>query len=77
MTSLTLEIVDFIEFKEGFLREHPIPTDEGGSPTMSELAWIHEWGRQQYQFAYGRGKTKLAQDAATINSEVITRNGRT
>ena len=77
MTSLTLEIVDFIEFKGGFLREHPIPTDEGGSLTMSELDWIHEWGKQQYQFAYERGKTKLAQDATNINSEVITRNGRT
>ena len=69
--TLTVENGKSLEFKESFLREHPIPTDEEGLPTMNLLDWLHEWGRQQFQFAYQRGKTKLAQENVEIDSGIV------
>ena len=73
MVSITLTVEDgkLLEFKESFLREHPIPVDEQGSPTMNLLDWLHEWGRQQFQLAYQRGKTKLAQENIEIDFEIV------
>jgi len=68
---LTVEDEKLIEFEECFLREHPIPTDAQGTSTMSLLDWLHEWGRQQFQFAYQRGKTKLAQENVELDSGIV------
>lgn len=59
------------EFKLGFLKEQPVPVDENGDPTMTEMEWAAYWGRKQYIEAYKRGKLKLASEGHGIDPEIL------
>ena len=59
------------EFKEGFLKECPIPVDKEGEPTMTALEWIKEWGKQQFLRAYLYGKTRYIEESAIVREDLI------
>jgi len=50
--------LDYLDFKESFLRENPLP----GDSFLTEDEWIKEWGRMQYLSAVERGKKRLAEN---------------
>ena len=74
MASITITIPDakLTEFKSGFLKRQPVPVDnDTGEPEMSENAWIKEWVKQQLLHYYKSGKKQLAQEAASIDQNIV------
>jgi hypothetical protein len=69
---LTIDDLDMDDFKVGFLKAAPVPLDENGDPTMSENAWLKEWGRNQYFRTYRSGKTRTAGETAVIDENIVT-----
>ena len=58
----------FLEFKEAFLKENPLPIDSN----MTEDEWMREWGRNQYLAAIERGKKRLVQESISVDPSIIT-----
>jgi hypothetical protein len=69
--TFTIPADKIAEFKVGFLKACPVPVDEMGDPTMSELDWIKEWSRRQFLQAYRDGKTQLANESIVIENGLI------
>lgn len=74
MAEITLTIPDELvsEFKIGFLKQNPIPTDEDGAALYTDAQWFKESIRQWALSIYKQGKRKLAQEAAySIEEDII------
>jgi len=73
MASITYNIPNekIAQFKQGFLKYHPVPTDEEGTPIMTELEWITKWGRSQFISAYRAGIRQLAAENVVMDNEII------
>ena len=56
------------EFKAGFLKIRPNPEPD----TYNDNQWIKEWGKRQYIETYRRGKQALAQEAASVEDNLVT-----
>jgi hypothetical protein len=71
MASITYTISDakLAEFKLGFLKVVPVPTDDLGNPTMSENAWIKEAGKKFFVDSYVAGKKLIAQETTASNTD--------
>ncbi len=74
MASITYNIPDekIDQFKQGFLKYHPVPVDEEGAPKMTEVAWIKKWGQNQFISAYKAGMRQLAAENMEIDNTIIT-----
>jgi hypothetical protein len=77
MKSITFNIPDakWPVFKKAFLEVHQVPVDhETGEPTMSETAWIKEWGRLMYVGVARQGLKRVRdkEHPVTENPNVIT-----
>ncbi len=60
---LTIKDSKVDEFREGFLKQNPVPLDdETGEPTMGDLDWFKESIRLWALRIYKQGKMKLLQD---------------
>jgi hypothetical protein len=74
MASVTITIPDakLAEFKVGFLKCNPVPTDEDtGDPLFTEDAWMKEWARREYLKMYSRGKRQIATETATLDNDIV------
>ena len=74
-TTINFSIVDnkIAEFKLGFLKFRPnIELNGGGSLKYTDAQWIKEWGKRQYMWAYKNGKSTLALEASTAQTDLIT-----
>lgn len=72
MATLTFDIPDakWPAFKEAFLESHNVPIDrETGEPTMSENAWVKEWGRLMYIAAARQGAKRVRDKAYPVTFE--------
>lgn len=68
MLKVTVTIKDLAEFKPGFLKHQPVPT---GETAMTEEEWITEWIKRKPFEAYETGIRELAQEAASIDENII------
>ena len=73
MAQITYIISDdkLAEFKSGFLKHCPVPTNRNGVPIMTENAWIKEWGKQKFIWAYKKGKHLFALEQSEIEKDLI------
>lgn len=73
--TVTYTIADnkIAEFKLGFLKFKPNKElDENGDPKYTDAEWIKVWGKKQFMWAYDNGKSVLAQEASTAQTDLIT-----
>lgn len=64
------------EFKAGFIKRRPVPTNDQGVPLMTEQDWMQECGRHYFQTMYEQGARQIAHDAAqTLNSVIKVGQG--
>jgi hypothetical protein len=69
MVSVTFNIPDekYAAFEEAFLECHNVPVDrETGEPTMSNRAWVKEWGRRMYVAAARQGAKRVRDKAHPV-----------
>jgi len=71
---ITIDIPDavIINYKDAFLREHPIEKDSNGEPLFTEIEWFKEVLRRFIVHSYRRGSQRLAEDAVVFDDSVIT-----
>ena len=73
MPNITLTIDDesYSDFKEAFIKQHPIPTDDEGEPLFSENAWIKEKIRRIVKDIYMKGKGKLVMEEGSYQEDIV------
>lgn len=70
--TLTISSAKFQEFKDGFLKIHPITIPIDGSEQMTENEWISFKIKQIIQRDYARGKAMMAREEnLNIDEEII------
>ena len=79
--TLTIPAAKVADFKEAFLREHPVPMeavlDEEGNrtgetqPRYTDKQWIKMRIKSYVMGEYREGKRKLSNDAAVIDEDII------
>ncbi len=75
MATVTFTIPDnkLADFKVGFLRRIPNnEKNEDSTPMFTDNEWIKEWGKRQYLSKYKDGKQQIANEAASIDNDIIT-----
>ena len=74
MATVTLTISDnkYTEFKTAYLRQHPMPLDSEGQPTMTEAVWIKQCIMTGIISDYRIGKQLLAQDSIVLGADLIS-----
>ena len=60
------------ELKNALLRQRPVPLDEEGNPTMSDLLWIKQCVKDRILQDYRIGKQLLAQDGVVCENDLIS-----
>ena len=67
MANFTFQIPDnkVIEFRDDFLRAHPIPTDDDGNPLMTALEWVRAYILMILNNERHRGRVMRYQDGQT------------
>ena len=60
------------DFKKGFLRQLPVPTDgRRGPPNMSDDEWILSIVKRQTAIIYSKGKVLLAKDEELLSGGYV------
>ena len=70
--TITLDDAKLNEFRMGFLAFCPIPEDDNGEPAMNFQQWIKTYLRNELLSTYRAGKTKLASETVSVDTDMIT-----
>ena len=70
--TFTIDNAKVVDFKAGFLKEHPVPLDSTDTPLYKDLVWIEMVIRKYAIGEYKHGKKRLAFEAAVADDSIIT-----